>query len=73
MQKFFLRQIKTMDFSLVDEQRRKKIMEKGSYSAVDANGNTIINTDMDINLLMMYGYILYSSNSYSLALSKSFS
>ncbi|CZT50506.1 related to transcription initiation factor TFIIIC [Rhynchosporium secalis] len=68
MQKFILRQIKTMDFSLVDEQGRKKIMEKGSYSAVDENGNTLINTDMDINLLMMYGYILYSSNSYSLAL-----
>lgn len=73
MQKYILRQIKSVDFALVDEGSRKKILEKGSYSAVDSKGNPVINTDMDINLLMMYGYILYSSNSYSLALSKYFS
>lgn len=70
MQKYILRQIKSMDYALVDEASRKKITEKGSYFAVDENGGSIINTDLDINLLMMYGYILYSSNSYSLALSK---
>ncbi|KAH9222888.1 hypothetical protein DL95DRAFT_285426 [Leptodontidium sp. 2 PMI_412] len=68
MQKYILRQIKSMDYALVDEASRKKITEKGSYFAVDENGGSIINTDLDINLLMMYGYILYSSNSYSLAL-----
>jgi len=70
MQKYILRQIKAMDYSLVDEEGKKKITEKGSYFAVDDHGRPIINTDMDINLLMMYGYILYSSSSYSLALSK---
>ncbi|KAK0125220.1 transcription factor TFIIIC subunit tfc4 [Cadophora gregata f. sp. sojae] len=68
MQKYILRQIKLMDYSLVDEEGKKKITEKGSYFAVDEHGRPIVNTDMDINLLMMYGYILYSSNSYSLAL-----
>ncbi|KIN06080.1 hypothetical protein OIDMADRAFT_24417 [Oidiodendron maius Zn] len=68
-QKYILRQIKAMDYALVDDSRRKKYFaEKGSYSAVDENGRAIINNDMDIALLMLYGHILYTGTSYSYAL-----
>lgn len=69
-QKYMLRQIKAMDYALVDESRREKhFSEKGSYSAVDENGRAIVNKDMDIALLMLYGHILYIGTSYSYALS----
>lgn len=68
-QKYILRQIKAMDYSLVsDEARRKYFSEKGSYSAVDENGQPLINTDMDVALLMTYGHILYTGTSYTYAL-----
>ncbi len=70
-QKYILRQIKAMDYVLVSPEARKKYFaEKGSYSARDANGNLIINTDMDVALLMTYGHILYTGTSYTYALSK---
>jgi general transcription factor 3C polypeptide 3 (transcription factor C subunit 4) len=69
-QKYMLRQIKAMDYALVDEASRAKYFsEKGSYSAVDENGRTVVNKDMDIALLMLYGHILYIGTSYSYALS----
>lgn len=59
-----------MDYALVDEARRTKYFsEKGSYSAVDEDGRTLVNNDMDIALLMLYGHILYMGTSYSYALS----
>lgn len=70
-QKFVLRQIKAMDFALVDEDQRKKhFADKGSYSAQDGKGNSIVNDDMDIALLMMYGHILFAGGSHHYALSK---
>jgi general transcription factor 3C polypeptide 3 (transcription factor C subunit 4) len=72
-QKYILRQIKAMDYALVDETRRGKLSgEKGSYSAQDDNGHTLTNDDMDIALLMLYGHILYTGTSYSYALSMFF-
>ena len=72
-QKYILRQIKAMDFALVDEGRREKYFsEKGSYSAQDENGRLVINNDMDIALLMLYGHILFTGSSYAYALSKIF-
>jgi general transcription factor 3C polypeptide 3 (transcription factor C subunit 4) len=69
-QKYILRQIKAMDFALVDESHRgKHFSEKGSYSALDEKGRPLINDDMDIALLMLYGHILYTGTSYSYALS----
>jgi general transcription factor 3C polypeptide 3 (transcription factor C subunit 4) len=69
-QKYILRQIKAMDYALVDDtQRGKHFAEKGSYSAQDENGRTLINDDMDIALLMLYGHILYTGSSYAYALS----
>lgn len=71
-QKYILRQIKAMDYALVDDVHRAKYFaEKGSYSAVDKNGQLVINEDMDIALLMLYGHILYTGTSYSYALSMS--
>jgi len=68
-QKYMLRQIKAMDYSLVNEESRKKYFsEKGSYSAQDESGRSIINNEMDVALLMLYGHILYSGSSYSHAL-----
>lgn len=60
-----------MDFGLVsDEARKKYFSEKGSYSAQDENGQQVINKDMDVALLMVYGHILYTGTSYTYALSK---
>jgi general transcription factor 3C polypeptide 3 (transcription factor C subunit 4) len=70
-QKYMLRQIKAMDFALVDEQSQKlHFIDKGSYSAVDEKGELVINDDLNIALLMLYGHILYSSGSFFHALSK---
>jgi general transcription factor 3C polypeptide 3 (transcription factor C subunit 4) len=70
-QKYILRQIKAMDYALVDEEARKRFFaERGSYSAVDDSGQSIVNDDMDVALLMLYGHILYAGTSYQYALSK---
>lgn len=70
-QKYILRQIKAMDYSLVDKATQEKYFaDKGSYSAGDEHERRVINNDMDIALLMLYGYILYTGTSYAYALSK---
>jgi general transcription factor 3C polypeptide 3 (transcription factor C subunit 4) len=59
-----------MDYALVDSESRKKYFtEKGSYSAHDETGRLLVNDDMDIALLMLYGHILYAGTSYPYALS----
>jgi general transcription factor 3C polypeptide 3 (transcription factor C subunit 4) len=59
-----------MDYALVDEESRRKFFtEKGSYSAQDDKGHLLINDDMDVALLMLYGHILYAGTSYPYALS----
>lgn len=69
-QKYVLRQLKAMDHSLVGQsQHRLSFQEKASYTTRDNEGNPIQASDMDLSLLMLYGYILYSGKSYSLALS----
>ena len=69
-QKFVLRQVKAMDYALVgDECRAQHFAEKASYTTRDAQGGPIVNEDMDIALLMLYGHMLYSGTSYSFALS----
>jgi len=61
-----------MDFSLVDEDQKKKYFtEKASYSALDDNGKPMVNKEMDLALLMLYGHILSSGGSYAYSLSKS--
>ncbi|KAI4263381.1 MAG: hypothetical protein L6R42_001470 [Xanthoria sp. 1 TBL-2021] len=68
-QKYVLRQLKAMDHSLVGQsQHRISFQEKASYTTRDDEGNPIQASDMDLSLLMLYGYILYLGKSYSLAL-----
>jgi general transcription factor 3C polypeptide 3 (transcription factor C subunit 4) len=70
-QKYILRQIKAMDYALVDaESKEKYFAERGNYSALDESGHLVINDDLDIALLMLYGHILYMGSSYIFALSK---
>ncbi|KAL8900715.1 MAG: hypothetical protein Q9192_000916 [Flavoplaca navasiana] len=68
-QKYVLRQLKAMDHSLVSpSQHRVTFQEKASYTTRDDKGNPVQASDLDISLLMLYGYILYLGKSYSLAL-----
>ena len=70
-QKYILRQIKAMDYALVDEDSRNKFFaERASYSALNEAGQFIVNHDMDVALLMLYGHILFAGTSYQYALSK---
>jgi general transcription factor 3C polypeptide 3 (transcription factor C subunit 4) len=73
-QKYVLRQVKTMDYALVSQEVRDKHFkdqkDKVSYSRTDENGEHVVNDDMDIVLLMVYGHLLYASQSYTHALSK---
>lgn len=60
-----------MDYALVDNYSRERYFtEKGSYSAQNENGQVVINKDMDVALLMLYGHILYTGTSYIYALSR---
>jgi hypothetical protein len=70
-QKFVLRQIKAMDFSLLGHEAGGSFFhEKASWSTKDENGNPVPAKDLDVALLMLYGHILYIGTSYSYALSK---
>ena len=54
----------------VEESRHRNFGEKATYSTVDENGELIVNEDLDISLIMLYGYILFMNNSFQYALSK---
>ena len=70
-QKFLLRQIKAMDFSLLGHGRDQRInQEKTPYTTRDDDGNRIYAADLDVALLMLYGHILYAGKSYAYAVSK---
>jgi general transcription factor 3C polypeptide 3 (transcription factor C subunit 4) len=69
-QKYILRQIKAVDFSLIGEGRRNSLrQEKASYTTKDSDGNQVRAEEMDVALLMLYGHILYAGKSYSYAIS----
>lgn len=70
-QKYILRQVKAMDFSLIGEDRGKsRFQERASYTTKDERGIQIQAQELDVALLMLYGHILYAGTSYSYALSK---
>ncbi|KAL2868802.1 tetratricopeptide repeat protein [Aspergillus lucknowensis] len=75
--KFMLRQIKAIDFTIPDEttgarpsrQIRESIYkERAALSTRDDTGEVIPAETMDIALLVLYGHILYSGNSFYPAL-----
>ena len=69
-QKYILRQLKAVDFSLIGETRRKALFqERASYTTKDDDGNPIRAEYMDVGLLMLYGHILYAGKSYAYAVS----
>ena len=63
VQKFTLRQIKMMDAALLPSEKKDKTLE-------DADIKTYPGKELDATLLMMYGHILFVSNSFTYALSK---
>ena len=69
-QKFILRQLKAMDFSLLGKDKyRSSFQERASFSTKDQNGNSIKATELDVGLLMLYGHILYVGKSYAYSIS----
>ncbi|KAF9889891.1 transcription factor TFIIIC subunit tfc4 [Aspergillus nanangensis] len=72
--KFMLRQIKAMDYHLPNDPQPGKTVrpsiykERASLSTRDEMGEYIVAEDMDIALLVLYGHILYSGNSFYPAL-----
>ena len=71
-QKYILRQLKAVDFSLTGKATNKQFShERASYTTKDSNGNPIRADDVDVALLMLYGHVLYAGKSYANAVSKS--
>jgi general transcription factor 3C polypeptide 3 (transcription factor C subunit 4) len=75
--KFMLRQIKAMDYTLPDDTtglrpskpvRESIYQERARLSTRDENGEPIPAEEMDVALLVLYGHILYSGNSFLPAL-----
>lgn len=75
--KFMLRQIKAMDFTLpknggnprsVKPIRESIYRERASLSTRDDSGEAIPAEELDVALLVLYGHILYSGNSFFPAL-----
>ncbi|OQD84276.1 hypothetical protein PENANT_c013G01216 [Penicillium antarcticum] len=70
--KFMLRQIKAMDFTLpsdIPRPTRQSIWkERATLSTRDEAGDPIPAMELDIALLVLYGHILYSGNSFYPAL-----
>ncbi|KAL3472938.1 hypothetical protein BJX99DRAFT_272641 [Aspergillus californicus] len=77
LMKFMLRQIKAIDFTIPDETtearphrgiRESVYKERAALSTKDEAGEAIPAKSMDIALLVLYGHILYSGNSFLPAL-----
>ena len=69
-QKYILRQLKAVDYSLTEDASRQNIYkERASYTTKDSNGNSIRAEDMDVALLMLYGHVLHAGKSYVNAVS----
>ena len=63
VQKFTLRQIKLMDAALLAPDAKQKPLEVVDPSVYPSR-------QLDVTLLMLYGHILFVSNSFTYALSK---
>ncbi|KAL4916025.1 hypothetical protein BDW62DRAFT_110377 [Aspergillus aurantiobrunneus] len=77
LMKFMLRQIKAIDFTLPDDSagsrpnrgvRESVYKERAALSTKDDTGEAIPADEMDVALLVLYGHILYSGNSFYPAL-----
>ena len=71
-QKYILRQLKAVDFSLLENSRQKSLIQgRASYTTKDSDGSKIEAVEMDIGLLMLYGSVLHAGKSYAYAVSES--
>ena len=71
-QKYILRQLKAIDFSLAGDATGKSTFQgRASYTTKDSKGNPIRADDMDVALLVLYGHVLYAGKSYTNAVSES--
>ena len=73
IQKYVLRQIKAVDWSLApanrpQEKLDRKFAERAGFYTKDADGNVIVADDMDIPLLMLYGSFMLAGGSSTEAL-----
>ena len=69
-QKFLLRQVKVVDFSLQGGlENPRSIHEKASFFTKDENGQPMLAEEMDLPLLMMYGHVLCAGKSFAYAIS----
>lgn len=58
-----------MDYSLASKERRERFYrEKAGYSNRNEKGDLVINKELDVALLMTYGYILAAGSSFVYAL-----
>ena len=70
-QKYLLRQVKAMDYCLIQEDQSKTLFqERASCTMKDDEGNPIKAEELDVGLLVLYGHVLYAGTSYAFALSK---
>lgn len=70
-QKYLLRQIKAMDYSLLQEGQGKTLLqERPSYTIEGEDDSPIKAEELDVGLLILYGHVLYAGTSYVFALSK---
>lgn len=69
-QKYILRQIKAADLSLVSNGHRNSLLQERAAYSRNGHGNAVLEANMDIALLMLYGQILYHGRSFAFALSK---
>lgn len=68
-QKFVRRHLKAMDCSLVNQnQRGESYQDRVSRTTRDDEGRPVSASDMDLTLLMLYGYMLYLGKSFALSL-----
>jgi len=66
VQKYMLRQIKLMDRALLSGGAEDSEEEEGKTNS----GRTYSSKELDVTLLVLYGHILFVSNSFTYALSK---
>ncbi|KAL8842691.1 MAG: hypothetical protein Q9170_000466 [Blastenia crenularia] len=68
-QKFVRRQLKAMDCLLVDQSQHPSLFqEKTFFTTKDDDDKPVNAGDMDLALLMLYGYMLYLGRSFALSL-----
>jgi general transcription factor 3C polypeptide 3 (transcription factor C subunit 4) len=67
-QKYLARQIRATDHALSGSALKARSVGAASYTSRDEAGNPIIPTEMNVQLVMLYGHVLYCTGSYAYAI-----